>query len=543
MMSKAKSFQQAFIRHYKKALEFDRLHKRRFEELTVKVLEDCTLKQKNLARHILSGEDRFISLIAARRAGKSWGCDRAILLCALAKMRTNGWVITRRKGVTKQYYWGRLQNLLTHYGVPFRTNAADLTLFLPWNEGMIRLGGADDRSEMEMYRGGSNSYFFIDESSTFHPDDLSYFVHDVIKWSLVDQMGPLVMYGTPGEIHRGEWYDASYHEPRENSQGVLMNRNYGDEEETRDAIWVRHHWLPSDNTFVPHLEEEYQADRKKRGWDENHPTFLREARGIWSTNAFGMVYRWNEVSANDEVYWDPDMSSSQPFGLPEGHEWRFILAIDTGWVNPTSFTIGAWAFTHPQFFYCYNWARGEDTGESGMRTSEIADKIRELQDKVSFTKIVGDMGPERRKDFLEKHSLYIEAPEKSAKADHQKLWNDDLLDGRLRFMRDMEPWFKEMEILPWDTGSDGLEVLDRTGKMRENPKFPNDRCDTGLYAWRMSYYQYREVYESFLDIHKFENYSKDLAGYYKKYFPGKSFPKPDKQNVNVQIYRNPRRLL
>src|SRR5690606_34805605 len=113
-------------------------------------------------------------------------------------------------------------------------NQVELTMTLK-NGSVIILGGANDDSEIERYRGGAYPLVIIDEAQSVR-SYLKVLVEEILAPATIDYAGQIVMIGTPNASAMGYFHDAA--------TGKLVRPDTG------EPIWSNHSWTGLDNPNI-----------------------------------------------------------------------------------------------------------------------------------------------------------------------------------------------------------------------------------------------------------------------------------------------------
>jgi hypothetical protein len=174
--------------------------------------------------------------------------------------------------------------------------------------------------------------------------------------------------------------------------------------------------------------------------------------------------------------WEKDPESKNEFGLPDGHDWKYLLGCDLGYDDPFAIVVCAYAETSDTLYQVYDYK------EANLTVSDIAKTIFGVKAMFGeFEVMVGDRGGLGKMvlaELSERYELHIEAAEKSEKRDYIELLNSDMVEGRIKIKIDSE-LAQEMAYLVWD----------RHGQ-KEDRSCANHVCDSFLYSWRYSFHNF-----------------------------------------------------
>jgi len=390
--------------------------------------------------------------VCGRRGGKTTVLNRLLHQAAEANPRQGEdesiiVYIAPTRGQAKRLMWGRLQVTADALGMQYEYNSTEL-IARHQNGSEIWLMGANDDRDVARLRGFAYRRVVIDEAqavgATF--EDL---IDEVLEPALEDWQGDLILAGTPHASCRGYLHDAS--------TGALPG-------------WEAYHWTVLDNRMFPAWRNELDDWKqkaqqwlerllKRKGWDDHHPTYLREWMGRWVRDDTGLVYHYDR------------QRNGYDGRIPEGYAWRHVLGVDLG--HDDAFAMCVWAMSDdlPDTYQVAEYKR------SGLTVSQWAELIKDWQDKYQPVKTVvdtGGLGKAIVEEMRSRHGLTLHAAEKKNKADYIEILNSDFHAARAWLLRD-GMLAREMELIQWDEDH-----------KREDPRYPNDLADAALYGWRES---------------------------------------------------------
>lgn len=422
------------------------------DELAAKaqgLLEAMTPQQ----RAFVTDPSRQKAALCTRRSGKTYAVKLDLLYTALTNPHSVCIYINRTRNECRNIAWrGQhgLPALNDRYKLGGTLQKTYLEIDFP-NGSIIRLIGVEDSADLEKLRGDAYDLVVIDESQKF--GELKYFCQDVIFPALGDRRGSVALIGTPARVSSGFFYDIT----REGS---------------KEPGWSVHKWTYKDNIYVPHLEEEFADQKKKNGWADDHPTYLREHCGLWVSSSDALVYAFNQIPEEDR-YHDglPEYTTVKGQDIPI--EWEYILGIDFGYKDPFAYSIWAYSMNHPVAYEV------ESFKQKNLTSDEQGDIVVELTRRFDFARIVTDDNmPAMVADWRKRKGLNLETAYKKHKREYQEQWNSAMLAGRVKFYKG-SPLATEMQTLQWTAKS--MEA----GKLKEDKsEGGNDCCDAALYAWK-----------------------------------------------------------
>jgi hypothetical protein len=347
------------------------------------------------------------------------------------------------KNQAKRLMWGRLQTLAAKQKTEIKFIHTEL-IARHANGCEIWIMGADDDRDVDRLRGFPFRRVIIDEAQGV-PIDLKELITDILDPALADFGGDLILAGTPHPACIGYFFEAS--------TGKVPG-------------WEVHHWTITDNPAFPlwrgkpdwqRLAKEFLTNKlKDNQWTDEHPTFQREWLGQWVKDEGGLVYKYRAERDSFD-------------NLPGGMDWRHVVGVDLG--QSDAFAAVTWAFSEDSpVCYCVDQYR-----QPGLTVSDWAAVIRDLQQRFKPVSIVADAGGLGKaiiEELSTRHQLPVKPAEKVSKFDFIELFNGDLIAG-LTKIKSGSAYARELELIQYDEKH-----------RREDPRFPNDTADAGLYGWR-----------------------------------------------------------
>lgn len=421
----------------------DRAKERRSQEFSAEAL--CSPAQLPLVR---SKAKRKVAR-CSRRAGKTVATSIALLEGAIQPPFANQGYITLSLKNAKRLVWPTLKRLNQEYslgGVPNETEGALRFPGLP-NEPNIYLGGVKDRGEIEKIRGweGGAKRFVIDEAQSIRTSLLQEVVDDVIEPALLDYDGELMVSGTPGPVKTGYFHDIDVGAKR--------------------GSWEHFFWTLLENPYLQAKSGKPPGQilaelRERRGWTEDHPTYVREYRGQWVNDVDALVFHYS-AEVND-------------FTAPPEGRLTYVMGVDLGFEDADAIAVLGWG-EHDRTVYLV-----EEHVDRKQGVTELADRVRALYLKYKPIRLVADFGGLGKKiaeEIRRRHSLPVEAADKARKLEHIALLNDAMTAGRLR-ARAGGNFAEDCALVQWDADARAAGTL----KIAED--YHSDITDAVLYAYR-----------------------------------------------------------
>lgn len=429
------------------------------------------------ARACIDDPAPLVAVRGTRRSGKSRSFIRKMLDAATAitharviyinetlpECEAIAWIGNGRDGLltlNEQYQLGGVPNHTKH------------TLSFPANGGQVRLVGADDRRQIAKLRGIAPHLVVIDEAQK--APHLTELIRDSLGPAMMDHGGQIFMPGTPGIDLSGLFYDVTNEEEplagwSVHVLNVLSNPFFGATPEERFertvAKYCREQALPLD---APEVQREWFARWVKE-----------EARFVF---AIHQVPEHEVCFAPSRMLPDgrPDVIAALR-DLPVGPEWRYTLFCDLGYFpDPFAYVLWAWSWEWEQLLEVCSWSKQK------LDSEEQLAQLTWVAEQTSPSLVGGDIGGAATpigkgwsKRWSERFGYDMVEAQKSRKFEHIQLFNTDLRKGRIKLRKD-SPLHTQMQKVQWLPGTGG-------GALKENPRFPNDVTDAGLYGHRHTF--------------------------------------------------------
>lgn len=383
---------------------------------------------------------RFLAAITTRRGGKSSGLALRFFRAAQKYQGSLCPYFALTRDSAKNIMWPILQETAERFKLPATFTESSLTVSL--GRSQIKLFGADMKNFIQRVRGIKTPFAAIDEAQAFgvHLEEL---VDDILTPATADyEDGAIALTGTPGPVPQGYFFDAT--------QG-------------RHGFTV-HRWSILDNPYMPKAAD-FIADLKRRkGWDDTHPTFRREWLGEWVADPDALVYRFTRAR-------------NVCLSLPDSKEWIYVLGVDLGFdPDPSAFVLCAYNVHNPTLYIVDTYK------QTRMIVSDVAERMRYYLRQHPYLKIIVDAGGQGKQiaeEIKQRYQVPLQAAEKVGKAGFIELMNADFQRGKIQVLSDCaESLATEYENLVWDS-----ESMER----REDGRYPNHLTDAALYAWRYCY--------------------------------------------------------
>lgn len=345
----------------------------------------------------VNDDEQFVAALTTRRAGKSTGFARRYHRTMLKHPGALCPHIGLTRESTKNIMWPILQEMNEKEGWGAQFFESNLTMTLP-NGSRLQLFGADMKNFIRRLRGIKTPGAGVDEAQEFG-DHLQSLVDDVLTPATADYVdGWIGLGGTPGPIPRGYFYD------------VTQGGKYG---------YSVHRWSLYNNPFMPDPYSFVEKLKARQGWDEKHPTLLREYKGIWVLDTESLLIKYEEGKNHYEA-------------LPVG-TWTYILGVDLGHRDADALAVLAWGSHTPNIYLV------EEVITRGQDITQLSEQIEAAMKKYDIAKIVmdeGALGKKIAEEIRRRKHIPVQPAEKQRKFENVAFLNDYLRGGRFKAKRD-----------------------------------------------------------------------------------------------------------
>lgn len=442
---------------------------------------------KNGQRGFVLDSSKRIAVLCGRGAGKTTAAEFRLARRLLKQAGAQCLYLASSRDQARKLLWEPLKALFARLNIAARFYEDRLQCVMQHNGASLTLDGANDRKDIEKYRGIPHDEVVIDECASMKPSLLDNLINQIIIPRLGDRKGTLVLIGTPGRVFLGPFYEIT-------RTGSDQSRPYAERDDVvweGWSSWSFHAWNLKDsaeagidaaiNLWAAALEE-----KKNKLWSDDNPTWLREYLGRWARDNTETVYHYRPHDESGQPWnqWNPERT---PFGLaklPEHlSDWSFVYGIDFGVKDPTAIQVFAYSLTDPAktLYHVYEFEK------RGLNIRQIAAQI--IGDSLDIDTpggivgqtdwpdaMVGDASSEAiLKELADVYGIRISpAPRKwGDKLAAIETFNGDLIDGRIKIMMGSK-LEEQLTLLQWVSREDG--------QIREDPGAENDCADAALYC-------------------------------------------------------------
>jgi hypothetical protein len=398
-------------------------------------------------RAAIADSARLKAFLCTRRAGKSYGIGTDLCSTALEHPGSSSLYL----GLTRMAARAILNKdimrpIVDRFGIDAKWVKSDSAWTFA-NGSLVYLAGADvSEDEIHKWVGQKYRKVYIDEASKFR-HDLREIVYGSLQPAMGDELGTIILSGTPTNATTGLFYDVTCDEPREPG-------------------WSTHRWSWRENPHIrANLQKVYDELLARNPALAGTPRFQQEWDGKWVADLSALVYRASE-----------SLNSAPSLPRPAS-EYTFVLGVDLGYNDPTALVVVAYHRFDPTLFVVSAEKR------PGLTFDDVAEWVKPITRRYQLGAMVFDAADLQGVETLrQRHQLPIEAAKKQGKRGVIAALNSDLQAARVKVLPAAAELFEEWGSLVWDDR--GLSALPQ--RWEEDPRFPNHLADAFLYAWRKS---------------------------------------------------------
>ena len=444
------------------------------------------------AREVFDDSARFISLRTPRRAAKTVTIVAKAIKVCMEKPGARCVLGSMTLKKARALFWHGKDGMKafdTRFALgiaPKGFNNSEFIATFP-NGSTVTIAGFETEADVDKARGEPYDFVGLSECKSFPVGLFKELLDEAIIPALMDELGTLMIEGTPGPILDGVFYQATSAEGSsrhvDGADTIAVCRPWGERErpEWKDVRfqWSFHSWPLSENIAKPHLWGEALEQKRRKRWSDQNPIWRREYIGEWVADHSMLVYKYDAARNG----WAPQYDNTNPLGLPLGHQWCFGLGCDLGYDKDFAIQVAAWCDDLHAFYQ----VPALEFSAPGLTVGGIAAAIRTARDLCGqdFEFLVGDRGGLGKMIFatLETdHGISIEPADKQEKVTHVELLNSDLIDGHC-FIGLGSRLAQEMSALTWEIPR-GCEPEEGKPFVRKHEAegFAKDNCDAWLYC-------------------------------------------------------------
>ena len=418
------------------AKKLERLQKLKAKTI---VLDPSFPKQNDF----VNDKSRFLDAQCSRRAGKTNGLAIRFFKTLERHPKSQCMYLALTRDSARDIMWPVLHEMNDKYGIGCTFVESKLTMTHP-NGAKLILLGADMKNFIKRLKGRKFPGVGIDEAQDFGTH-LQSLIDDVLTPSIADYPdGWLALTGTPGPVPSGFFFQ------------VTQEKKFG---------YSHHEWTLLDNPYMPNPDKFIADLCKRREWDENHPTLLREYRNKWVLDVESLWVRYKEsINHFQEL---PDIKPAK---------YNYILGIDLGFKDADALAILAYSDTSPNTYLV------KEVITPKQAITPLVNQIKQLQKEYDIVKMVidaGALGKKIAEEMIRQHQIPVEAADKARKQENVEFLNDALRTGRFkakttsRFAQD-----SYLVQIDWEKTTPDRIVVKKN--------YHSDIIDAVLYAFKFS---------------------------------------------------------
>jgi hypothetical protein len=403
-------------------------------------------------RAFIEDAGNMLVALCTRRAGKSFGAALRLIRAGYRHPGSNCLFLALTRMSAKGILWDDVLKVINrkwNLGATF--NESELRMTLPNGSRIYLLGADANEDEREKLLGKKYAEVDIDESASYSID-FEHLVFGTLKPAVADYRGNVVLIGTPSNIKSGLFYDLTEGQnPREPGRWTKNG-------------WSGHRWSAFQN---PHMARQWQQEIDElianNPLIEQTPAFQQNYFGQWCIDDTALVYRY--VAGRN------DFSQLPAYG--RAGSWHFVMGIDLGFEDASSFTVAAYHDFDRALYVV------ESSKQSGLDITGVAEYAAAIRKRHAIEQTVIDGANKQAvQELNNRHGLEAVPADKRGKAEFVDIMNAEFIQGRIKLSVNCEPLKQEYAALVWD------ERAMKKGKRLEHAGCENHAADSTLYAWR-----------------------------------------------------------
>lgn len=394
---------------------------------------------------------RYLDAQCSRRAGKTNGLAIRYFRTLKKYPKSQCIYLALTRDSARDIMWPVLHEINDKFKIGCTFIESRLTMIYP-NGAKLILLGADMKNFIKRLKGRKFPGVGIDEAQDFGTH-LQSLIDDVLTPSIADyEDGWLALTGTPGPVPQGYFFQ------------VTQERKYG---------YSHHEWTILDNPYMPNPKDFIEDLKKKREWQDNNPTLLREWRNKWVLDVESLWIRYKEQTNH---------FTQLPI-LPPNKKYNYIMGVDLGYNDADAIAILAWSDESPTTYLV------EEVITPKQGITELVKQIQGCMTKYDVSKIIidgGALGKKIAEEMTRRHGIPLELADKARKQENVEFLNDAMRLGLFkaksasRFAQD-----SYLIQIDWDKSTPDKIVIKK--------KPHSDIIDAVLYAFKFSpTYAYEE---------------------------------------------------
>lgn len=440
---------------------------------------------------------RRVCALVGRGGGKTTGIGVRFIRRLKRTKRARCLYVATTRDQAIDLLWNPLKDACERLGmrvdIDVHFNETALRCTFIHERSTLRLVGADDRRQIEKYRGQSFHEVWIDEAASYPHDLLEHLIERVIAPRLGNTGGMIGMVGTPGHNLAGPFYEAT-------RPGSPDHRHWDDRHDPQYVgwkAWSHHTWTLEDG--APHVKaladlwKEALVEKEAKGWSDTHPVWMREYLGRWAADDTAHVFRYrpHDDSGAELNQWNPprkafaNLPGAGLAVLPDHRsDWHYGVGMDTGSADPTAIGIYAYSATDPakRLYHVWEFERRQmyarTIAEVFLGPELDHDRPSGIIGAIGWPEFIVADAPETLLDELGNvYGITITRADKRTESRFAsiELANGDLIDGRIKILKGSRLEEQLMQ-LQW--------VHNEFGEAKKDKRARDDQADQFIYARR-----------------------------------------------------------
>lgn len=452
---------------------------------------DLLLAQLDKALHppqrdFVNDPARFMGTLVGRGGGKTTAGKTRFIRRMLLTPKAKCLFIAKTRVSAKEIIWDSFKATVERLGIPVKYNETFGLATFVHNGSTLQLGGAANKSDIQVYRGIPYDEVGLDEVAIYMPGVLEMLIDEVIGPRLGERKGRLWMTSTPGARLFGLFYDVT----RDHADPSIAKRFSEIEPGEEYYGYVAHKWTIEDGApYVTTLKNLWDDLQNKVAAGTITETVLqREYLGKWIANGSESIFGYQpyDDDGNEFNCWTPPSYNADGFAaLPlhlEGKPILYAYGIDFGIKDPFALTIFCWS---PDDATKTLWQVYEFTQKDMYARSIARLLLGDKLDPANPAGLIGQTGwptgfvadPSNNlatmKELKEVYGINLDKAEVRDRHSTIALYRGDLQDGNIKILKGSQT---EVSIggLQWEE--------DDLGRLTVGRNVPDHLADAALFA-------------------------------------------------------------
>lgn len=350
----------------------------------------------------------------------------------------------------KRIYWKDVLAIINDTAqLGYTFNRSELSMRAPNGSVCYFVGVDSSEDEKRKILGQKFAKVWADEAGEYRIN-LADLVYQTLKPAVSDYQGSIGLTGTPDDFLGPADDPYLFYAVTRDGYDPATDKKHGG--------WSPHRWSAFDNPFMrdAHARELAEIETSRPEFKQT-TKYLTHYLGKWPSVSDKLVYKYdNERNGINEA---PVCTS-------------FIIGCDLGLIDATSFVVVGWREHDPNLYVL------SATKQTDLDFQQVATQLATLRAAYKGARIVVDGANAQGVEHMRRiYQLPLEASEKHAKYDYQRMMSTDLQMGRIRAVRsECADLLTEWRSIEWD----------KRDPRKEDSAAQNHCADGMLYAWRLA---------------------------------------------------------